>query len=85
MDRQGFIKQPCFIDSLDYGGPRREFLTIFLRELSLLLLQDGNLVDDERYLDKRYYYYFGLMAGKAITCLTQINKFSWHMLSIPHL
>lgn len=50
-------------ESLDFGGPRKEFFTIFLREMAELLIESGTLKYSESHLDMQYYYYFGLVTG----------------------
>ena len=56
----------CYVvvECEDYGGPQKEFFTIFLRELSDVLIKEGHLHLVGEYVERRYYYFFGLVVGE---------------------
>lgn len=57
----------CISDAKDLGGPRREFLTSFLREVRSKLVKEDELINDDvlisSYTNNRLYYFFGLVTG----------------------
>ena len=64
----------------DYGGPRRELLTLMIREIhERLFVKSGEgssgytLTENTVHADKKCYFGAGLIFGKTFTC-------SWHLL-----
>ena len=53
----------------DFGGPRREFLTIMTRAIREKLFEKGSdgctLLENEVYSQKRYFYAAGMFLGKS--------------------
>lgn len=53
----------------DYGGPRREFLTVMTRVIREKLFESGSngctLLENEVYYQKRYFYAAGIFIGKS--------------------
>ena len=47
----------------DYGGPRKEFLEIYLRERSEKFIQQQKLMENPAYLTARQYYCLGVVMG----------------------
>ena len=59
----------------DYGGPRRELLTLMIREIhERLFVKSGEgsscytLTDNTVHADKKCYFGAGLIFGKTFTC-----------------
>lgn len=48
---------------MDYGGPRKEFFLLFLREATDRLMEAQGLVQNAVFLGQKYYYVFGLVVG----------------------
>ena len=54
----------CFPEvASDYGGPRKEFLQLYLREASEKLIHQRTLVENSAYLTARQYYCLGVVMG----------------------
>lgn len=51
--------------AVDLGGPRRQFLSMMMREItSRFFSDDGQLLEILYFLEKRHYYGAGLIIGK---------------------
>lgn len=48
----------------DSGGPRKEFLELYLREAQLRMIHDRELQYHEDTLENRDYYVLGLIMGR---------------------
>lgn len=57
-----------FVACQDFGGPRKEFFTLFLKKSRELLVGDDDVLREDSdlvsyYLEKQLYYVYGLVTG----------------------